>query len=97
MTTFKDAVRQVFPHAQFSDEPGVLPADLKASKDIALNYTAIVDALRGSPNPRLAMLGRALWDIVHHRHVRTALYEGVTVVTFAVVAPQGGFLLIPPQ
>jgi hypothetical protein len=100
MTTYKDAIREVFPQAQFEGEQGLAADVSNAGKLIAEAYTSLVDALRRNPNERLATLGRTLWEIVNHRHVHTALYEGVTVVTFTVVArensPRQGIILIPP-
>lgn len=99
MTRFKDAIREVFPQAEFIGDRSALHF-MTVAKRIEAGYTELVENLCAHCNGRLAALGRALWDVVHHRHVHVGMYE-VPTLSFLVAAgdsgqPQG-FILAPPR
>ena len=88
MPTFQETIRQIFPDVVILEQ--VEGDDRRASwakqaTAIEQTYTYIVDAFRRHPNPLLARLARNLWDLVHYRHVHTAVTSNVSGLIFAVM------------
>src|SRR5262245_57821619 len=97
---YKKAIRSVFPESTFIDEMESASELKSQAVTVEALFTRVVGLLRTHPNAALAKLGRALWDILHHRHVHLALSSVVDSVSFAVMGRDGqraAMILVPPR
>jgi hypothetical protein len=61
----------------------------EAAQRIERMFTGCVDTLRNVDDEDVKSMGAYAWDVIHHRHVMTAIHPDVPTLTMAIIARGG--------